>query len=198
MRSRWVRRDSLDSKYDYRMRRWWIYILMVYCTAMIGESLRRALESYSRPPPAWFTDSPRWYDDVLQALLFATMLFACIAYKVRIRGRASKVERWCDRRELRFVLYAWAALLFFSLPDSIMHTIQALNDDPPSWSNTFLSLFPWPTLMYPGVGALVIWYDRRRIHRERVSNGECARCGYDLRATPDRCPECGTVKQSQV
>jgi hypothetical protein len=46
--------------------------------------------------------------------------------------------------------------------------------------------------------APLLWLDRRRFRT--FPPGCCRNCGYDLRATPQRCPECGAVptKSSQL
>ena len=53
-------------------------------------------------------------------------------------------------------------------------------------------LVPWWWLVAASLPAPAVAAARRFARRRRVTAGRCVTCGYDLRASPDRCPECGT------
>jgi hypothetical protein len=48
----------------------------------------------------------------------------------------------------------------------------------------------WPIVWLFAMPPAIAW-QRRRVRRRRQRQGLCARCGYDLRASAGRCPECG-------
>ena len=57
----------------------------------------------------------------------------------------------------------------------------------------------WSVALATGIGPaawLIRW--RKRCRRLCVAQGLCLRCGYDLRASPERCPECGTAVTAQI
>ena len=63
---------------------------------------------------------------------------------------------------------------------------------PSSWSGRlrYLTAPYWAlSIIFALAPALVTVRSMRRKRRKRA--GCCLNCGYDLRATPDRCPECG-------
>jgi len=60
----------------------------------------------------------------------------------------------------------------------------------------YSALASWP-IFIGGLSVLMAFAARDMVagmrHARDVRLGRCASCGYDLRATPDRCPECGTA-----
>jgi hypothetical protein len=50
----------------------------------------------------------------------------------------------------------------------------------------------WPLIILTAVLPAIRLCARSRESKMRAS-GLCSSCGYDLRATPERCPECGTA-----
>src|ERR1700722_2433745 len=58
----------------------------------------------------------------------------------------------------------------------------------------------WPIALCAAIAPLwwIIQFPRVRRQRLRIASGQCTRCGYDLRATPERCPECGTIQKKVI
>src|SRR4051812_38893627 len=102
----------------------------------------------------------------------------------RSRGRGvSSSDRWVG---VEFLGFAWVRLSLAVAPNSS-----------PTY-RWFVSIPYW--FLWCAFVALPFWWIVR--HREtlvryfRTPVGTCKCCGYDLRETPHRCPECGTAAKT--
>jgi hypothetical protein len=66
-------------------------------------------------------------------------------------------------------------------------------DGYPSWAS--LSAPHWVVALVLAVPS-ALWSVGLLSRIRRRTRGLCASCGYDLRASPERCPECGTATQT--
>ena len=57
----------------------------------------------------------------------------------------------------------------------------------------WMFVVPYWALALPPAAAAAWAVRAERRRRRRANAGQCLRCGYDLRATPRRCPECGAA-----
>ncbi len=63
---------------------------------------------------------------------------------------------------------------------------------PPDFRFQWIAMPCWVLAAAPAL-LPVMWMRRHLVIRRNHGPGYCSQCGYDLRATTDRCPECGTI-----
>ena len=86
--------------------------------------------------------------------------------------------------------YSFFGFAFTTGGDSKVQTAGGTSYTSPQWEIRIPA--PAVALATAIMGTIIV----RHLRRGRHAVGCCQKCGYDLRATPHRCPECGAVPTS--
>ena len=95
-----------------------------------------------------------------------------------------RIEHWADRG-----WYGWQSFAWFDADafDGVNGNFLGAMD----WSIAYRVRFPhWCAIVVLSIPIALREVGRWR-NRNREASGLCKTCGYDLRATPERCPKCG-------
>ena len=166
-------------------------MLLLVCLALDGLWVR------SR----WFEDHVAywwWSQDELRRGVIAvgsTTEGIHFMYRQMDFGRTENERRWALRNPMRVHWEYLRASVDEDLPRANLPAGVYLNYDPLNKGIDPLRAIVIPHWLAIAILAVipVWWIIHVRRHRAKFSAGVCSHCGYDLRATPYRCPECGAV-----
>ena len=168
------------------MRRWLAYTLGVICLLLALATIVLWVRSY--PPETTFLDDSRRMDAFHWGDLqgwhanggstFGTLFVEIerLKYPAALTRPLSSSGPW------------WLRGSYVQASDTIF------------WTQISIATPHWLVVCLCGTG--IIW-PVVRCHgalrrRTRRRTGRCEHCGYDLRASPERCPECGTPRAARL
>ncbi len=141
----------------------------------------------------------RWLRWATASLFVICVFVHILSYWAILYGRSGSRHVLLSRGIIIFTScptweQSWA---FGIVPMPFRNGTSCWSGPPPRWEPLYswgaprqlLRVQLWISLLVVGAPAVFLWFSGRR----RFAPGCCRVCGYDLRATPDRCPECGTV-----
>ena len=162
---------------------------------------------------------------ILSALSLLPVVAACVLWVRSYRvtdmwawlrldldaGRATEFRARSERGRLHFIgLSSTVAPGFYADPADLkrLKDMQGLSHSSrradyggagyggADYGRQQLSRLPHWVLLPPLAVLPALWARRRRTDRHRSKGGLCLCCGYDVRASKERCPECGTPIQT--
>ena len=133
---------------------------------------------------------------------------------VRVRSESRWYQAWSDKGSLRFGTHLRSELDFdlprhqaiVPPPYDVVRARRAVNrrlewngfrymaESRAAPSSRSVQVPSWFVALLAAI-LPALWLGRRLLRR--YPPGHCKRCGYDLRASPDKCPECGILSPSE-
>ena len=175
-----------------------IYIIVIGTFVAMSFAARELFRKFQSYDPY---DPRPWHEGAMSLIINVGFAIALILYD-RNRIRREAIQRdaglppsfapW-HRSGWRLVIHLWIATACAGVLEGIIRLIIIATAVPPP------SIFHEPdkrlgeTIGAAIIAAGLIYYDRHRLRNEKFKTGYCKVCQYDLRASQDRCPECGTA-----